>query len=160
MSASAASRPPARRGVEPCALLCIIALAIGCGVACAAPIDFIHAEGTRLVDGQRNDFAVKGINLGNWLVPEGYMFKFKQARSPKEIAGVVETLVGTTEAARFWTQFRDVYIAKDDIAFLKAIGFNTVRVPLNWQLFVEPGPDGVDRFEGPGWSLLDRLVQW
>jgi endoglucanase len=160
MSAWAASRSLARRGVEPCALLCVIALAIGCGIACAAPIDFIHAEGTRLVDSQGNDFAVKGINLGNWLVPEGYMFKFKQARSPKEIAGVVETLVGATEAARFWTQFRDVYIAKDDIAFLKATGFNTVRVPLNWRLFVEPGPDGVDRFEGPGWSLLDRLVQW
>ncbi len=160
MSDSAASRPLARRGVELCALLWGIALAIGCGIAYAAPIDFIHAEGTRLVDGQRNDFAVKGINLGNWLVPEGYMFKFKQARSPKEIAGVVETLVGTTEAARFWTQFRDVYIAKDDIAFLKAIGFNTVRVPLNWRLFVESGPGGVDRFEGPGWFLLDRLVQW
>jgi hypothetical protein len=160
MSGSAASSPLARRGVEPCALLCVIALAISCGIAYAAPIDFIHAEGTRLVDSQGNDFAVKGINLGNWLVPEGYMFKFKQARSPKEIAGVVETLVGTTAAARFWTRFRDVYIGEDDIAFLKATGFNTVRVPLNWRLFVEPGLDGVDRFEGPGWSLLDRLVQW
>jgi endoglucanase len=160
MSASAASRPLARRGVGPRALLCVIALAIGCGIAYAAPIDFIHAEGTRLVDSQGNVFAVKGINLGNWLVPEGYMFKFKQARSPQEIAGVVETLVGTTEAARFWTQFRDVYIAKDDIAFVKATGFNTIRVPLNWRLFVESGADGADRFEGPGWPLLDRLVQW
>jgi endoglucanase len=156
----AASRCPARRGVELCVLLCVTALAIGCSIARAAPIDFIHAEGTRLVDSHGDDFAVKGINLGNWLVPEGYMFKFKQARSPKEIAGVVETLVGTTEAAHFWTRFRDVYIGKDDIAFLKATGFNTVRVPLNWRLFVEPAPDDADRFEGPGWSLLDRLVQW
>src|SRR6516165_6690915 len=98
MSASAASRPLARRGAGPCGLLCVIALAIGCGIADAAPIEFIHAAGTRLVDGQGNDFAVKGINLGNWLVPEGYMFKFKQARSPKEIVGTIETLVGTTEA--------------------------------------------------------------
>jgi endoglucanase len=160
MTARTASRSQVRRGIELRALLCVVALALGGGIARAAPVDFIHAEGTRLVDSQGNDFAVKGINLGNWLVPEGYMFKFKQARSPKEIAEVVETLVGTTEATRFWTQFREVYIAKDDIAFLKATGFNTVRVPLNWRLFVEPGPDGVDRFEGPGWSLLDRLVQW
>jgi endoglucanase len=160
MSVHAASRHLCRRGVRFCAMLCVTALAIGRGIALAAPIDFIRAEGTRLVDSHGDRFAVKGINLGNWLVPEGYMFKFKQARSPKEIAGVVEALVGATEASRFWTQFRDVYVAKEDIEFLKATGFNTVRVPLNWRLFVEPGQNGADRFEGSGWTLLDRLVQW
>ena len=52
------------------------------GAGFAAPADFIHADGTRLVDGSGNTFAVKGINLGNWLVPEGYMFKFKHALQP------------------------------------------------------------------------------
>jgi endoglucanase len=160
MSVRAAGRRLYRRGIQFCALLCVTVLTIGCGFAFAAPVDFIRAEGTRLVDSHGDSFAVKGINLGNWLVPEGYMFKFKQARSPKEIAGVLEALIGATEASRFWTQFRDVYIAKEDIAFLKATGFNTVRVPLNWRLFVKPGESGADRFEGSGWSLLDRLVQW
>ena len=142
-------------------------LAAGAAPAAAAPLDFIHAAGTRLVDGSGAPFAVKGINLGNWLVPEGYMFKFTRARSPSEIAGVIEALIGPAAAARFWSQFRDVYVAEDDIRFLKAAGFNTVRVPLNWRLFVAPAADpaagndgGADRFDGPGWALLDRLVQW
>jgi endoglucanase len=160
MSVCTAGRRLSRRGVRLCALLCVTVLTIGRGVALAAPLKFIHAEGTSLVDSHGDSFAVKGINLGNWLVPEGYMFKFKQARSPKEIAGVVEALLGATEASHFWTQFRDVYVAKEDIEFLKATGFNTVRVPLNWRLFVEPDPNGADSFEGLGWSLLDRLVQW
>jgi len=160
MSVWAAVRCLSRRGVRLCALLCVAAVTVGCGIALAGPIDFIRAEGTRLVDSHGDSFTVKGINLGNWLVPEGYMFKFRQARSPKEIGEVVEAQVGATEASRFWTQFRDVYIAKEDIEFLKATGFNTVRVPLNWRLFAEPGQDGADRFEGSGWSLLDRLVQW
>jgi len=143
-----------------CTLAILITAIVGLGRALAAPADFIHADGTRLVDGHGDSFAVKGINLGNWLVPEGYMFKFKQARSPKEIAGVVEALVGPEEASRFWTAFRDVYVAKDDIRFIKAVGFNTVRVPLNWRLFVGSGEGGDDRFDAPGWSLLDRLVQW
>ena len=147
-----------------CALACIAALLVGDGRAFAAPSDFIHTEGRRLVDGHGETFAVKGINLGNWLVPEGYMFEFKQALSPTEIAGVIERLIGPQAADRFWTEFRDVYVAKDDIDFLKAAGFNTVRVPINWRLFVAPGAggqvDGDDRFEGPGWQLLDRLVQW
>ncbi|MGA7790880.1 MAG: cellulase family glycosylhydrolase [Xanthobacteraceae bacterium] len=145
-------------------LVFIIALTAGNGSGFAAPPDFIHSAGRHLVDGAGNRFDVKGINLGNWLVPEGYMFKFKRALSPTEINQVTETLVGRTAAAQFWAQFRDVYIGKDDIEFLKAAGFNTVRVPLNWRLLVEPGDDGQntgnDRFDGPGWALLDRLVQW
>jgi aryl-phospho-beta-D-glucosidase BglC (GH1 family) len=151
-------------GARLCGLIVIGTLIAGTNPGRAAPADFIHAEGTRLVDGHGDNFAVKGINLGNWLVPEGYMFKFKTARSPSEIAGVIDALVGPEQAARFWAAFRDVYIAKDDIDFIKAAGFNTVRVPLNWRLFVEPGAAGQDeaqdRFEGPGWALLDRVVEW
>jgi endoglucanase len=142
------------------ALALVIAVVIGNASALAASPEFIRAEGARLIDGHGNGFAVKGINLGNWLVPEGYMFKFTHARAPTEIARVVETLVGPEEAARFWSKFRDVYIAEDDIRFIKAAGFNTVRVPLHWGLFVAPGDAGADRFEGEGWTLLDRLVQW
>jgi len=152
---------------------CMLVLAIvsaGHGFARAEPRDFIHADGARLVDGHGYRFDIRGINLGNWLVPEGYMFKFKHALSPKEIAALFDDLLGREEAAKFWARFRDVYIAEDDIAFIRKVGFNTVRVPLDWRLFAGSG-DGVDgdardpgggsdRLEGEGWALLDRLVQW
>ncbi len=88
------------------------------------------------------------------------MFKFDHARAPNEIAGVISALIGPEQAARFWSEFRDVYVAEDDIRFIKAAGFNTVRVPLHWRLFVTPGDGGPDRFEGEGWRLIDRLVAW
>src|SRR5580658_8119637 len=127
---------------RPGTLLFILALALGNESGAAAAPDFIHAEGKRLVDGHGDTFAVKGINLGNWLVPEGYMFRFKRARSPNEIAGVIVALLGADAAAKFWSEFRDIYIGKDDIAFIKAAGFNTVRVPLDWRQFVTPGDNG------------------
>ncbi len=142
------------------ALVLVTALIIANGIATAASGGFIHVEGTRLVDSSGARFAIRGINLGNWLVPEGYMFKFKRARSPGEISDVIEALIGPQDAARFWTEFRDVYITEQDIRFIRAAGFNTVRVPLHWRLFVEPGDGGADRFEGPGWALIDRLVGW
>jgi endoglucanase len=127
----------------------------------AADADFIRADGPRLVDANGERFTVKGINLGNWLVPEGYMFKFMRARAPAEIEGVIRELIGAEEASRFWAAFREEYIAADDIRFIKGAGFNTVRVPLHWRLFVEPAEaGGDDRFDGPGWYLLDRLVAW
>jgi endoglucanase len=158
-----------RRVVRVCALL--LAGAVAClAPAGAEPRDFIHADGARLVDGRGNEFDIKGINLGNWLVPEGYMFKFKHALSPMEIAALFDDLLGRKAAADFWKRFRDVYVAQDDIDFIKKVGFNTVRVPLDWRLFAGPGDDieagqqiaagDNDRLEGQGWALLDRLVQW
>ena len=148
-----------RREVLAAALASIAAA----GSAFAAPPNFIHAEGTHLLDAQGERFAVKGINLGNWLVPEGYMFKFMRKRAPSEIADVIEALIGREEAARFWNEFHDRYITQADIRFIRAAGFNTVRVPVHWRLFVTPGDadDGsADRFEGLGFVLLDRLLQW
>ena len=157
------------RAVLICTLVLAGALG-GHGAALAEPRDFIHADGARLVDGHGNTFDIKGINLGNWLVPEGYMFKFKHALSPMEIATLFDDLLGREAAADFWTRFRDVYITKDDIDFIKKVGFNTVRIPLDWRMFSGPGDDAEttqqvsagdnDRLEGVGWALLDKLVQW
>jgi endoglucanase len=140
------------------------------GLAHAEPRDFIHADGARLVDGRGKTFDIKGINLGNWLVPEGYMFKFKHALSPMEISALFDDLLGRRAAADFWKRFRDVYIAQDDIDFIKRVGFNTVRIPLDWRLFAGSGDDAEvarqleatdnGRLEGEGWALLDRLVRW
>jgi endoglucanase len=143
------------------ALVIVFALALANGRGLAASADFIHADGKRLVDGRGVTFAVRGINLGNWLFPEAYMFQFKgRAYTPIELTQTIDRLIGPEQATRFWTKFRDVYVTKEDIAFLKAAGFNTVRVPLSWRLFVEAGEGGGVQFAGPGWSLLDRLVRW
>ena len=124
---------------------------------------FVRVEGKRFVSPDGTTFPIRGMSLGNWLVPEGYMFKFGTMRSPRQIERVIERLVGPEEAARFWTRFRDAYITRDDIAFLKAAGFTTVRVPLHYRFFVaadDPAhPDDV-RFEGEGWRRLDALFGW
>lgn len=124
---------------------------------------FVRVEGKRFVSPDGATFPIRGMSLGNWLVPEGYMFKFATMRSPRQIERVIERLVGPEAAARFWTRFRDAYITRDDIAFLKAAGFTTVRVPLHYRFFVEAEdpahPDAV-RFEGEGWGRLDALFGW
>jgi endoglucanase len=142
-------------------LVAVLLLLLGNGAGLTAPADFIHADGKRLVDSHGKTFAVKGINLGNWLYPEAYMFQLKsRILAPTKIIDAFDRLVGRKQGERFWSTFRDVYVAKEDIDFLKAAGFNTVRVPMSWRLFVEEGSDGAVRLDGPGWALIDRLVQW
>ena len=37
---------------------------------------YLHTRGHDIVDGDGNKVLLRGIGLGNWLLPEGYMWKF------------------------------------------------------------------------------------
>jgi endoglucanase len=119
---------------------------------------FVTTRGKGFASPDGKPLLLKGINLGNWLLPEGYMFKFKAANSPRLIHTVINQLIGEDEARRFWKNYRDNYITFEDIRFIKQAGFNSVRVPFNYRLFVSEGE--TQKLEGPGYELLDRVVNW
>ena len=119
---------------------------------------FVATRGIELVSPDGKPLLLRGINLGNWLLPEGYMFKFKTTNSPRLIKTAISELVGEDEARRFWKTYRDNYITREDIRFIKQSGFNSVRVPFSYRLFVSDAT--VPRLDGPGYELLDRVVDW
>jgi len=119
---------------------------------------FITTRGKDLVSADGKPFLLKGINLGNWLLPEGYMFKFKTANSPRLIHTVINELVGEDEGRRFWKTYHENYITREDIRFIKQSGFNSVRVPFSYRLFVTEAEPA--KLEGEGYRLLDDVVAW
>src|SRR5437016_9856917 len=100
---------------------------------------FVTTRGKEIVSPEGKPLLLKGINLGNWLLPEGYMFKFKTTNSPRLIQTAINELVGEEEARTFWRTYRDNYITREDIRFIKRSGFNSVRIPFNYRLFVSDG---------------------
>ena len=119
---------------------------------------FVHCNGKNIVDGSENVLLLKGINLGNWLNPEGYMFHFKNTNSFRLIDNVIKELIGADEARNFWNSFRNDYITKEDIHFIKNCGLNHIRVPFNFKLFlVEDHPE---IFLEEGFNRLDDIIKW
>lgn len=119
---------------------------------------FVTTRGKVIASPDGKPLILKGINLGNWLLPEGYMFKFKTTNSPRLIQTALSELIGEDESRHFWKTYRDNYITQADIRFIKESGFNSVRVPFSYRLFVSDGE--APRLEGPGYELLDRVVEW
>jgi len=122
------------------------------------PPKFVGVRGKEFVLPDGKPIFLKGINLGNWLLPEGYMFEFKKANSAQMIYTVFNQLVGETEARKFWKQFQNNYITREDIKFIKRSGFNSVRVPFSYRLFVSE--NNPQKLEGVGYELLDRVINW
>src|SRR5262249_25609607 len=114
---------------------------------------FAHTDHKQMVDAAGRPLLLRAINLGNWLVPEGYMWLFQGGpQSPSEIRALVLELLGPEESTAFWQKYRENYITRQDIALLHRAGFNAIRVPLHYSLF-----EGDDE---EGFKLLDRLTGW
>lgn len=120
---------------------------------------YVRVAGRELIARDGKPLRLKGIGLGNWLLPEGYMFRFeKGAQSPRQIRELIAELAGPDEARAFWTAFNDAWITRDDIRFMKKIGLDHVRVPFNYRILTPEDQPGVWLPEG--FALLDRVVSW
>src|SRR3569833_3444614 len=72
---------------------------------------FITVKGKEVIGADGKPFIMRGTNLGNWLVPEGYMFKFDKVNSPRLINQAINELIDPDEAKKFWGKYMHSYIA-------------------------------------------------
>jgi endoglucanase len=118
---------------------------------------FLKVSGHNFVDAQGNTVFLRGVGLGNWLLPEGYMWKFgPDGDRPRKIEHLITEMVGPQKAQEFWTAWQKNYISESDIRRIAQLGFNTVRPALNARLFLteEDNP----KFIESSFVLLDSLI--
>jgi endoglucanase len=120
---------------------------------------FISVKGKDIIGPDNKPFLMRGTNLGNWLVPEGYMFKFTNTNAPRLINEALLELLGPEETGAFWKKYQDTYITEADIHYLKSTGMNSIRIPFNYRLFNnEKYLEQND--PNRGFELLDRVIGW
>jgi hypothetical protein len=120
---------------------------------------FLHTQGQDIVNENGEKIMLRGVGLGNWLLPEGYMWKFgSEGDRPRRIEKLVSDLIGPENAKRFWTEFRKNYISEKDIERISQLGYNSVRPALNSRLFVTDGKPAT--YSDEGFALLDNLIKW
>ncbi len=114
---------------------------------------FAHAGHKQILDAAGKPLLLRATNLGNWLVPHGYMWLFEGGpQSPSEIRAMVLELLGPEGSAAFWQKYHENYVTHEDIALLHRAGFNAIRIPLHYSLF--------ESDDAEGFKLLDRLMVW
>lgn len=137
----------------------MLSLAFGCSSPKEEKAAFVTIDGCNLVRPDGSTLFIKGTNLGNWLNPEGYMFGFSSANSARMINDVFCQMVGPDFTAEFWKGFKDNYVTHDDIAFLKQVGCNTIRLPFHYKLFTDEDYMGLTAAQD-GFERIDSLVEW
>lgn len=119
---------------------------------------FVRTEGTQIVDPKGNPIYFSGMNLGNWLLWEGYLMMGDfNYRTHTQFFNSVKSAFGGDlgQAMEFEHQWRLNYVTPQTIAALKNMGFNSVRVPFHYNLFWD-GSGLTDR----GFQYFDRVINY
>lgn len=126
---------------------------------------FLHTRGEKIVDGSGQEVLLRGIGLGGWMLQEPYMLRLGGAAvNQTDIRAKITALVGSGNAARFYEAWLHNGMQKADVDSLAAWGFNSIRLPMHYDLFTLPADrepvKGRNTWLTTGFRLVDSLLAW
>ena len=125
---------------------------------------FLHRDGQRIVDGNGQNVLLRGLGLGGWMVQEGYMLQTDAFAGPQhKIKQKIAELVGPQNTEQFYQAYRNNGITKRDIDSLAAWGFNSVRLPMHYNLYtpsIQEETNGQITWREEGFTMTDNLLEW
>lgn len=126
---------------------------------------FLHADGQKIVDGNGHEIILKGMGLGGWMLQEGYMMTTAgSAPTQHELKKKIADLIGQEGMEEFYNAWLNNHVQKTDIDSLASWGFNSVRLPMHYNLYtlpIEQEPvSGENTWLEKGFALTDSLLKW
>lgn len=125
---------------------------------------FLKADGKRIVNEKGQNVLLRGMGFGGWMLQEGYMFHINKDSRQYRIRERIEELMGPQETKEFYDTWLENAVRKVDIDSMKAWGFNSVRLPMHYNLYtlpVEKEPvAGQNTWLDKGFDMTDKLLAW
>ena len=125
----------------------------------------LKAEGKKIIDQNGNEVLLRGMGLGGWMLMEGYMMQSSDvADTQHEFRQRLEDLMGVDNTNVFFDKWLENHVTKADIDSLSSWGFNSVRLPMHYNLFTLPieeeSVEGENTWLSKGFTIIDELLQW
>jgi aryl-phospho-beta-D-glucosidase BglC (GH1 family) len=117
---------------------------------------FLRAEAKNIVN-KKGNYLIKAINLGNYMVQEGYMMNLG-GQFQYVIKQKIADAVGVANRDKFYNDYYNNFITKADIENIARMGFNSVRLPMHYNLFTPLGQQDV--YIEKGFTLVDNILAW
>jgi len=137
---------------------------LGLNESAQAQNNFLHAQGTKIVDGKGNEVLLRGIGFGEYMLIEPYMWGINSPQNKKSdtqqaILSSLAQLTGWDNVNAFIDEYRKNYVTEADIQLLKEAGFNSIRLPMHYNLFIEENATD-NTFREKGFEMVDSLLTW
>lgn len=128
-------------------------------------LSMLQTNGKAIVNASGDTIILRGMGLGGWMLQEGYMLQTAGFANPQyQIRNEIEALIGTAATDAFYDAWLANHVTKRDIDSLKSWGFNSVRLPMHYNLYTLPVDDepvsGQNTWLTKGFELTDSLISW
>ena len=125
---------------------------------------FLRADGKRIVNEKGENVLLRGMGLGGWMLQEGYMLKIYRDGQQNKIRSKISDLIGEKQTQQFYDMWLANHTRKIDIDSMKAWGFNSVRLPMHYNLYTLPIEEepvaGENTWLEKGFQMTDSLLAW
>jgi endoglucanase len=116
---------------------------------------YLHASGKNIINNNGN-FVIKAINIGDFMIQEGYMMNM--GGSQYIFKQKITAMVGQTACDQFYSDYYKNFVTKADIDSIAKWGFNSIRLPMHYNLFTPLGQPTV--FLTQGFAIVDSILSW
>ena len=145
------------------ARLCMLSLAL-MALTNGYSQGFLKASGKQIVNEKKENILLRGIGLGGWMLQEGYMLKLQGTNPQYSIRTRIDSLLSPEQTQEFYDTWLSNFVTKADIDSLHKWGFNSVRLPMHYNLFTLPAEREPDikkqTWLTKGFALTDSLLKW
>ena len=125
---------------------------------------FLHRNGQNIEDENGQNIVLRGLGLGGWMVQEGYMLKTQGFGTQHQIKEKITDLIGIGNTTEFYDAYKLNSITKKDIDSLAKWGFNSIRLPMHYNLYTLPIEQEVEAGQNTwideGFIMTDNLLNW
>ena len=125
---------------------------------------YLRADGQYIVNEQGEKVLLRGMGLGGWMLQEGYMLKLGNLGQQHVIRAKIEELIGPEATQNFYDAWLANHTTKADIDAMAQWGFNSVRLPMHFNLYtlpIEQEPvKGQNTWLEQGFAMTDQLIAW
>lgn len=126
--------------------------------------DFLKRDGKKIVNAKGENVLLRGMGLGGWMLQEGYMVGINKEGQQHLIKKRIEALIGKEKTEEFYNAWIANHTTKADIDSLRSWGFNSVRLPMHYNLYTLPVEQepvaGRHTWIEKGFKITDDLVAW
>jgi len=125
---------------------------------------FLKADGKKIINDRGENILLRGMGLGGWMLQEGYMLRITNEGQQHKIRKRLEDLSSTKQTEEFYNTWLANNTRKVDIDSMKSWGFNSVRLPIHYNLYtlhIEKEPvKGGNTWLDKGFQITDSLLSW